>query len=163
VATLDMMLELISRFEGEALANEIANALVHTRRLAAVKQRTDGLIETEQSSLAGKLIALMEKNLDFPLSLPEIADELRIPARTLSHICNQVFGESPIFGIGCRRHGISCSMRNFRSKTCQMPVVSPIRRSFPGFFGLNSGKLRGNSARACGRARIWQSGRRSAA
>ena len=96
VATLDMMLELISRFEGEALANEIANALVHTRRLAAVKQRTDGLIETEQSSLAGRLIALMEKNLDFPLSLPEIADELRIPARTLSHMCNQVFGESPM-------------------------------------------------------------------
>ena len=96
IATLDMMLDLISRLEGEALANEVANALVHTRREPTVKQRNDELIEAEQTSLTGRLIALMEKNLDFPLSLTDLALELRVPSRTLSHICKQVFGESPM-------------------------------------------------------------------
>jgi AraC family carnitine catabolism transcriptional activator len=96
VATLDMMLEIISRLEGEELANEVANALVHSRRDSKVKQRSDGLIDTENASLTGKLIALMEKNLDFPLGLSELADTLGVPSRTLSHICRQVFGESPM-------------------------------------------------------------------
>ena len=36
------------------------------------------------------------RNLDFPLSLSELAKELEIPQRTLSHVCKQVFGESPM-------------------------------------------------------------------
>src|SRR4029077_12939580 len=96
VATLDMMLDLIARFAGEALANEVANALVHTRRLPDVKQRDDAPIEAGQSSVSSRLVALMERNLDFPLSLPQLARKLKIPARTLSHICKQVFGESPM-------------------------------------------------------------------
>jgi transcriptional regulator GlxA family with amidase domain len=96
VATLDLMLELIARFDGETLANEVANALVHTRRKAAAKQRSDGLIEAEPTSLPGRLVALMEKNLDFPLALGELAEELAIRPRTLSDLCNKVFGESPM-------------------------------------------------------------------
>ncbi|HKF72316.1 MAG TPA: helix-turn-helix domain-containing protein [Stellaceae bacterium] len=96
VATLDMMLDLIGRFAGEALANEVANALVHTRRPPAVKQRNDAPIEARQNSISSRLIALMEKNLDFPLSLPELAKKLKVPARTLSYVCKQVFGESPM-------------------------------------------------------------------
>jgi AraC family carnitine catabolism transcriptional activator len=96
VATLDMMLELISRFEGEALANEISNALVHTRRLATVKQRGDGILDPATKSLSGRLIALMEKHLDFPLGLAELAEELKVPQRTLSHVCKQAFGKSPM-------------------------------------------------------------------
>ena len=38
----------------------------------------------------------MEQNLDFPLSLADIAVRLQVPTRTLSHICRQVFGESPM-------------------------------------------------------------------
>ena len=96
VATLDMMLDLIARFEGEALANEVANALVHTRRQATTRQRTDGLVEGEATSLPGRLVALMERHLDFPLSLGDLAEELGVPARTLSDLCNRVFGESPM-------------------------------------------------------------------
>jgi AraC family carnitine catabolism transcriptional activator len=96
VATLDMMLDLIARFAGEALSNEVANALVHTRRRPSVKQRSDAPIEARQNSLSSRLVALMEENLDFPLSLPELAKALKIPARTLSHVCKQVFGESPM-------------------------------------------------------------------
>jgi len=96
VATLDMMLDLIARFTGEALANEVANALVHTRRAPDAKQRNDAPIRAGQNSISSRLVALMERNLDFPLSLPELAEELKIPARTLSHVCKQVFGESPM-------------------------------------------------------------------
>ena len=38
----------------------------------------------------------MEQNLDFPLSLKGIAIKLHIPPRSLSHICKQVFGQSPM-------------------------------------------------------------------
>ena len=38
----------------------------------------------------------MEQNLDFPLSLKDIAIKLHIPPRSLSHICKQVFGQSPM-------------------------------------------------------------------
>jgi transcriptional regulator GlxA family with amidase domain len=91
-----MMLDLIARFAGEALANEVANALVHSRRPPEVKQRSDTPLEAVQSSISSRLVALMERNLDFPLSLPELAEELKIPPRTLSHVCKQVFGESPM-------------------------------------------------------------------
>ena len=96
VATLDMMLDLIAQFEGEPLANEIANALVHSRRPSDLLQRTDGLIETDSKSLSGRIVAIMEKNLDFPLSLEELATELEMPSRTLTYTCRQIFGESPM-------------------------------------------------------------------
>ena len=96
VATLDMMLDLIAHFKGEAMANEVANALVHTRRAATVEQRSDGLLESEKHPLSGKIVRLMEKHLDFPLSFAELSVELGIPQRTLSHVCRQAFSESPM-------------------------------------------------------------------
>lgn len=96
VAALDMMLDLIGRFEGEALANEVANALVHTRRTSATKQRNDGLLISEQSPLSGRIVALMERNLDFPLGLDELAQELGVSQRTLTRTCKRTFGESPM-------------------------------------------------------------------
>jgi AraC family carnitine catabolism transcriptional activator len=96
VAALDMLLDLVGRLAGEALANEVANALVHTRRPATVAQRSDASVEAGRNSISRRLFALMERNLDFPLSLLELADELRIAPRTLSHLCKQVFGESPM-------------------------------------------------------------------
>ena len=95
IATLDMMLHVIARFKGEALANEVANALVHTRRNAKIRQRGDGILEPEKNSLSGRLIALMERHLDFPLALAQLAEHLNMPPRTLSHFCKKLFGESP--------------------------------------------------------------------
>lgn len=96
VATLDMMLELIAGFQGEAMANEIANALVHTRRPASCEQRSDGLLEAEVSALPARMVALMERNLDFPLSLHGLARELGVSKRTLARSCEKAFGESPM-------------------------------------------------------------------
>lgn len=96
VATLDLMLDLISYFKGDAMANEVANALVHTRRDATAEQRSDGLLESEKNPWSGRIVRLMEKHLDFPLALAEIADALGIPQRTLSHVCRRAFGEPPM-------------------------------------------------------------------
>ena len=96
VATLDMMLDLIARFNGQALANEVANALVHTRRDMTAKQRSDGLLDSGQNPLSGRIVALMEKNLDFPLTLAELARGLGVSQRTLARVCKSTFGESPM-------------------------------------------------------------------
>jgi AraC family transcriptional regulator, carnitine catabolism transcriptional activator len=96
VAALDMMLDLIARFEGEALANEVANALVHTRREPATPQRRDDPLDSEQYLQARRLVELMDANLDFPLRLQELADAFGASQRTITRLCRASFGESPM-------------------------------------------------------------------
>ncbi|WP_282608567.1 GlxA family transcriptional regulator [Pelagibius sp. Alg239-R121] len=96
VATLDMVLDLIARFNGDALANEVANALVHSRREPMAQQRDDGQLESEQNSPSERIVSLMERNLDFPLGLNELASELGLSQRSLSRLCKRTFGESPM-------------------------------------------------------------------
>jgi AraC family carnitine catabolism transcriptional activator len=52
VARLNIMLDLIGALRGEAMANEVANALVHSRRNAEVEQRSAGPMESDRSPLA---------------------------------------------------------------------------------------------------------------
>ena len=96
VATLDLILDLIAGFRDEALANEVANALVHTRRLTTTQQRSDSAPEADQSPVVGRLVSLMERNLDFPLSLEDLAEKLDVSSRTLTRACRRVIGESPM-------------------------------------------------------------------
>lgn len=96
VATVDMMLRLIARFAGETMASEVANAMVHTRRDDTHRQRDDQRFESEHHTLTSRLVATMEKNLDFPLTLSELAEQLAVPQRTLSRISHSAFGISPM-------------------------------------------------------------------
>jgi len=96
VATLDMILDLIARFEGTALANEVANALVHTRRDPSTPQRIDGRIGSGENTLSARIVTLMEENLDFPLDLDALARALGVSKRTLSRVCKQIFDEPPM-------------------------------------------------------------------
>ena len=96
VATLDLMLHLIAGLEGEVLANEVANALVHTRRPPETQQRSDPLPDRQHDVLTGRVIALMERNLDFPLKLPELAREIGASQRTITRLCRRNLGESPM-------------------------------------------------------------------
>ena len=96
VATLDMVLELIGRYRGQALANEVANALVHTRRTAAAPQRGSGLPEDEGDSMSRQLVHLIEDNLEYPLTLTELAEELEVSQRTLTRISVRAFGQPPM-------------------------------------------------------------------
>jgi AraC family carnitine catabolism transcriptional activator len=115
VATLDMMLDLIGRLFGPALANEVADALVHTQRPAHAAQR---LAESAQrltesaaagagagpggtrigakKAMADRVVAVMEGNLDFPLDLGAIAAKLGVSSRTVVRECRRSFGETPM-------------------------------------------------------------------
>ncbi len=96
VATLDMILDLIARFGGQALANEIANALVHTRRETTTKQRNDGIFTTDSKSPLRRLVELMEQNVETPLYLSELSREFGGSERTLARLCERGFGQSPM-------------------------------------------------------------------
>ena len=96
VAALDLMLELISGCAGETLADEVANALVHSRRRGTVAQRGDAGTRLEATALSVRLVQEMEQNLDFPLSLGELATALAVSPRTLARVCQRTFGESPM-------------------------------------------------------------------
>lgn len=54
-----MMLDLIGALRGEAMANEVAKALVHSRRNAEVEQRSAEIIESDRPLLAGLVVRLM--------------------------------------------------------------------------------------------------------
>lgn len=96
VATLDLMLDLIGRLRGAALAKEVANALVHTPRPDLSPQRVgeDGA-DAEGASLPRRIIDLMERNLDFPLSPRSLAGQLGVSVRTLQRCCMRHFKQTP--------------------------------------------------------------------
>jgi AraC family carnitine catabolism transcriptional activator len=96
VATLDMMIELIARLASPALANEVANALVHTPRQARQPQRNDAGSGRGKRLLSDRIVALMEGNLDFPLSLAAIAGRLGVSSKTVVRECHRRFDETPM-------------------------------------------------------------------
>lgn len=96
IATLDLMLELIGGLRGTVLAREVANALIHTPRDGTHVQRTDDEMADEaQPSLSRRIVALMEDNLDFPLSSKVLARQLGISVRTLERYCLRQFNQTP--------------------------------------------------------------------
>lgn len=96
VATLDLTLDLIGRLRGASLAKEVANALIHTPRESIHPQRTDDdAIGETQPSLSHRIVALMEDNLDFPLSPKSLARHLGISVRTLERCCLRQFNQTP--------------------------------------------------------------------
>lgn len=95
VAALDMMIALIARLRGKALADEVANALVHAPRAGDMPQRGDEAREPLAPSLSRRLVALMEQNLDFPLDLDRIARQLGLSRRSLERLARRQFGQTP--------------------------------------------------------------------
>jgi len=96
VATLDLMLDLIGRAQGPVLANEVANALVHSPRSAQAPQRLDEPAERMAAALPDRIIDLMSRNLDFPLTPDQMAGELGISTRGLARACHRHFDDSPM-------------------------------------------------------------------
>lgn len=96
VATLDLMLDLIGRHYDQALASEVANALVHTPRPAATRQRLDEPVTSQAGLLSDRIVRLMEGSLDFPLTLEDVASQLGVSSRTISRSCAQHFSVPPM-------------------------------------------------------------------
>jgi len=102
VAALDLMLDVIERIYGGALANEVANALVHARRPGSALQRPDRQQartsggEDGNGGLAARLVALMENHLDFALGLEQLAARLKTSPRSLNRLSLRRFGVTPM-------------------------------------------------------------------
>lgn len=94
VSMLDMMLDLIARLRGMVLAREVANALIHTPRHDSHPQRIDDE-GPAKPSLPRRVVALMEGNLDFPLSPKSLARQLGVSVRTLERCCASHFNQTP--------------------------------------------------------------------
>ncbi|WP_454685396.1 GlxA family transcriptional regulator [Ancylobacter moscoviensis] len=97
IATLDMMLDLIGRLKTPTLASEVANALVYAPRSAETPQRLDDASGPAlKPALADRIVALMERNLDFPLPLDDIAEQLEVSPKTVLRECRRSFDETPM-------------------------------------------------------------------
>ena len=106
VATLDLMLELIKRHYDESLSVEVANELVHSTRDARQQQRAQSSHLNESRSFSDRLVALLEKYLDFPLTSAEIASRLSVSVSTLERHCHRHFSRSPMqLYLGLRLQG----------------------------------------------------------
>jgi len=155
VATLDMMLELIGRLYDPALANEVADALVHTPRPAQTVQRLGDAVGPRKA-LSDRIVAVMESNLDFPLDLDGIAAKLGISSRTVVRECRRSFARrrcGSISGSTSRPRATSSFTRSSASRTWRSLAASPIRQSSAAPFALSSSKRRAPSAPASVRSR----------
>jgi transcriptional regulator GlxA family with amidase domain len=92
IATLDMMLHLISRQASPALAQIIANGFVyeHIRPAADPQRRAGGNPELQT------IIRRMEDHIDAPLSRAELARNCGISTRQLERLVQRHLNDSPM-------------------------------------------------------------------
>lgn len=92
-AAIDMSLDLIRRRYGNELAAQVRDQLIHDQgRLPASRQRDPAI---PQEPLLQRAIALMEANLELPLGIRELADELGISWRRLDRLFARHLSTSP--------------------------------------------------------------------
>lgn len=96
VAALDMILEMIAVFRGQSLADEVAIALIHTRRRGDIQQRPADQYDPSDRSLAARMIALMENNIETPLDSLGLADQLGCSRRTMERASRRVLKDPPM-------------------------------------------------------------------
>ncbi|MFO1150407.1 MAG: GlxA family transcriptional regulator [Alsobacter sp.] len=96
IAALDMILELISDFHGPAMANEVANALVHSRRRGDDRQRPVETLSDADKSLALQMIKVMENNIENPLDSIALAAHLGCSRRTMERAAKLYLHDSPM-------------------------------------------------------------------
>lgn len=150
VATLDLMLELISGLRGAALAREVANALIHTPRDGSVAQRPDdGPTEATQQAMSRTIVTLMEEHLDFPLAPKMIAKRLGISVRTLERYCLRQFNQTPKqlylrVRLQAARNFLFYEEREIKdiAVACGFSYPSVFTRAFAAQFGLSPSKFR---------------------
>lgn len=92
-AMLDLTLDILSDYFGPELAAEIANGLVHHIRPASTQQLNRDR-RPNPSSLARRVVQLMEANIESPLPTNELAKQLDMNRRTLERRCLKECGQT---------------------------------------------------------------------
>jgi len=96
-AALDMMLALIARDHGIALAAQIADLFIHTTIRCASDSQRPGTAERTGIHHAGLIncVELMESNIEQPLSTAELARITRISTRQLERLFRANLNTTP--------------------------------------------------------------------
>jgi len=97
MATLDMMLHLVANRHGRALAEVVANGLVHGRiRHDGERQRVSAgdALGVVNHRLAG-IVETMEEHLEAPLSTEALAAKAGISVRQIERLMSETLGETP--------------------------------------------------------------------
>ncbi|WP_273144829.1 GlxA family transcriptional regulator [Halomonas sp.] len=92
-AAIDMSLDLIRRRHGKDLATRVRDQLVHDQGRRPASRQRDPV--TPREPLLQRAIALMEANLETPLGIGELADELDISWRRLDRLFARHLDTSP--------------------------------------------------------------------
>lgn len=97
VGTLDMMLEIMAGHCGPGLAAEVAEWFVHSRiRSTADREKLQLHIRTGiHDDTVLSAVALMEDNIEAPISMIEIAGRLQMTRRQLENAFEREVGRSP--------------------------------------------------------------------
>jgi len=88
IAVVDMALDYIEREHGPVLAQHISNGFVYPNRERGDAQQRSlaGSSKQNKRDPVSQAVALMEANIETPLSVEKIADELDQPRRNLERI-----------------------------------------------------------------------------
>lgn len=95
ISTLDLILECIKKIKGKDYSDEIAQALIYKPREQSTMQK-DGPFNTSVDNLCQKSILIMEKNIETPIKIIEIAKKLNVSLRTLERKFYKLYKMSPI-------------------------------------------------------------------
>lgn len=96
-AVLDMMITLITRWYGKPIASQVANKMLHS------DIRPPDVTSVDLSTAKGHvprrlrvLVQLMESNIEFPLSISELADQSGVSPRQVQRLFHDYLGVVPI-------------------------------------------------------------------
>jgi transcriptional regulator GlxA family with amidase domain len=95
-AVIDMMLHLLKLQHGKALADDVAELLIHGRiRAGADKQRRGEDVEAPAARPLRRAIALMQDHVEPTLSIDALAGRLGLSTRRLERLFGGAFGMPP--------------------------------------------------------------------
>ena len=95
ISTLDLILECIKKIKGKDYSDEIAQALIYRPREKSTMQK-DNQFNPLIDNICQKSILIMEKNIETPLKINEIAKKLNTSLRTLERKFYKIYKMSPI-------------------------------------------------------------------
>lgn len=94
MAGVDMMLALAEELLGAEMAGEIADQMIHAgpRPPDAPQRRTMGHATQNMPPVLGRAIAMIERHIEDPLSVPDLAAELGVSQRQLERLFKRHIG-----------------------------------------------------------------------
>lgn len=93
-ATVDMMLRLVARFRGRALADRVAFILNHRPLPERAERPGEGALARVDRRL-GRMVEIMQNHLDQPLAIEEVCRLAGVEPSTARRLFRRRFGESP--------------------------------------------------------------------